>query len=428
MRLLIRSALLAAATVAALGAVPWEAAPLVVPAISPYVVFAGAIAQCAATWATLLGAPVLLIALFRHRWFCRNACPVGLVTEYAGRWSPMPKSTCRKLPNLGPWITLMTLAGACVGYPLLLWLDPLAIFSGFFGVFGRPWSAAVALPALGLPILVVLSFLIPGAWCLRLCPLGATQELVVLTPKKGAGVFSAESAPSAPDDLQEAGPRRALFRRRTVVALGLGAAWAVAALRVLRGRASVLIRPPGAADEAEFTGLCVRCGNCIRACPSGILAADLGEHGIASLLTPVARFAEDYCRETCHRCTQVCPSGAIARLSLAEKNRARMGLAQVDMAICVLGDDRECQVCRNHCPYEAIQILWSDESYTNAPRVDPQRCNGCGACEAACITSPQKAIRVMPISSSSPSATEPVDGDLRRSLPSAGAGPGDLPG
>jgi ferredoxin len=35
--------------------------------------------------------------------------------------------------------------------------------------------------------------------------------------------------------------------------------------------------------------------------------------------------------------------------------------------------------------------------YTLTPQIDPNRCNGCGACEAACPTSPQKAIVVLPI-------------------------------
>ena len=66
------------------------------------------------------------------------------------------------------------------------------------------------------------------------------------------------------------------------------------------------------------------------------------------------------------------------------------------MDLCLLGDDRECSVCRNRCPYEAIRLVFSEEEYTLTPVVDLDRCPGCGACEAACPTQPTKAIVVEP--------------------------------
>jgi len=287
----------------------------------------------------------------------------------------------------------VAVAGACVGYPLLLWLDPLAIFGGFFSIWHKPLDAVSLLPAIGLPVVLVISLLLPGAWCLRICPLGAMQELLA---------WRAGSRPSAHqhalfDDPAEATATSHRFPRRSLVALGLGAGWAAFALRVLRKDKSLPIRPPGAVEDPYFSGLCVRCGNCLRACPSGILHPDGGEHGVASFLTPVVRISDDYCREGCNRCTQVCPSGAIGRLTLDEKRQARMGVAKVDLSICVLSDDHECQICRSRCPYEAIKIVWSDATYSCSPVVDPQKCPGCGACEVACITTPVKAIRVVPL-------------------------------
>jgi ferredoxin-type protein NapF len=172
-----------------------------------------------------------------------------------------------------------------------------------------------------------------------------------------------------------------------------GLIWAVL-VRIVRGEPPRCLRPPNAAKEAQFAGLCVRCGNCARVCPTKIIEPDLGEHGIAGLLAPVVRFRDDYCREDCTRCTGVCPSGALVPLGPDEKISTVMGFPRVDMSLCLLGDDRECSICRNHCPFEAISLVFCEVEYTLTPQVDPQRCPGCGACQVACPTTPDKAIVV----------------------------------
>jgi NAD-dependent dihydropyrimidine dehydrogenase PreA subunit len=79
---------------------------------------------------------------------------------------------------------------------------------------------------------------------------------------------------------------------------------------------------------------------------------------------------------------------------VAEKKTARMGLARVDMGLCLLSEGRECNICKNACPYDAIGTAFSEEEYTTVVTIDRERCPGCGACEAACPTSPRKAIVV----------------------------------
>ncbi len=183
--------------------------------------------------------------------------------------------------------------------------------------------------------------------------------------------------------------------RRVVLGAIVGTVWA-SAVRRLRGSTSPLLRPPGAVDEARFTGLCVRCGNCLRVCPTNIIRPAEAEHGIAGLLTPRLDFSDDYCKEDCVRCTQVCPSGALVPIAQQQKEHVSIGLPRVNMDLCLLGDDRECSICRNWCPYEAITLKFCEIEYTLTPRIDATKCPGCGACETACPTAPAKAILIDP--------------------------------
>jgi ferredoxin-type protein NapF len=362
-------------------------ASLAVPSLSPYVAVAAAIAVRSITITALLALPVLCLSLLRPRWFCRFACPTGLLVEMAGRVRARPAACGTRLPAIGPWVVLLTVGGACLGYPLLLWLDPLAIFSGCVNALRQTSGRTVWISAAGLPALLLSGLLWPGAWCRRLCPLGATQDLLAL-----AGRELRRRGRPRPPTL----PSWRMLRR-TALGVGLGAIGAGGFVRALSGARPPRLRPPGAVGEAAFTGLCVRCGNCGRVCPSRIIHPDLG-HGVDSLLTPTIRYDDAYCLESCRRCTEVCPSGALLRLALAEKRHTVIGLPHVDMNVCLLGDDRECALCRTHCPYDAIRIVFSETNYSSLPQVDPGRCNGCGACQVMCPTSPIKAIVIQPCS------------------------------
>jgi len=389
--LIMRIAALAACVVLLLPLLPWAGAALVVPALSPFVAIAGAIAARAVPVAALIALPVLVMALLRGRWFCRSLCPVGLLAEQADRVSLGWPSWTARVPRLGRGLALLSLGGACLGYPLFLWLDPLAILSGAFGATRLPLAAGPVLAVLALGLVL------PGAWCGRLCPLGATQELLaaceLILPRPPAG-----SGPAG-------GLRRRAWLRVASEALlaAAGAGLALLMRRVALGRGDPPIRPPGALDEGRFAGVCTRCGNCLRACPTGILRPDTAPAHPEGWLAPVAVFDPGYCREDCAACTQVCPSGAIARLTPMSKRSVAMGIAKVEIELCHLANNHECEICRRHCPFEAITYAFDETAYIRTPVVRADRCTGCGACEVACpCSSPpsepprRKAVRILP--------------------------------
>ena len=160
---------------------------------------------------------------------------------------------------------------------------------------------------------------------------------------------------------------------------------------------NVLVRPPGALPERAFLASCVRCGECMKACPTNTLQpAGLGS-GVAGFLAPVVVPRKGPCEPSCTRCGQVCPTGAVKPLPLAEKTCARIGAAAIVKDRCIAWEkDRECLVCDEVCPYGAVELRRTPENKIAVPFVDERRCNGCGFCEHHCPVEGPSAIVVEP--------------------------------
>ncbi|MBM3296894.1 MAG: 4Fe-4S dicluster domain-containing protein [Candidatus Aminicenantes bacterium] len=174
-----------------------------------------------------------------------------------------------------------------------------------------------------------------------------------------------------------------------------------------RRAASSLIRPPGALPEPAFLSRCVKCGECMKACPTGGLQPVLGEAGPEGLWTPRLVPRIGYCEYYCSLCSQVCPTGAIKELGVEEKLAVKIGTAWVDKNRCLpyaLG--KPCIVCEEHCPTSPKAIKLVDHpvllpdgtvSVQRAPFVDTALCIGCGICENKCPVMDQPAIYVTSI-------------------------------
>jgi ferredoxin-type protein NapF len=190
-----------------------------------------------------------------------------------------------------------------------------------------------------------------------------------------------------PDQKIEHGTRRAFLGAAAGLAGGFILRWIISPV-------SKRLRPPGAVAEDKFKTLCIRCGNCVRICPAKIIQHDTASPDTPGILAPMLGFSSDFCRADCNRCGQGCPSGAIAPLPLDAKNRRKIGLARIAMEDCLLTEGRECSICSLICPYNAIEEVFNQETYSYTLRVDPDRCNGCGQCQIVC---PPKVIDIKPI-------------------------------
>jgi ferredoxin len=340
---------------------------------------------------SILGLIFAAISLVRKRWFCRYICPVGLILDTVSGTKLPIKSWWKGCPSLGKYIVFVTAAGAILGYPLFLWMDPLAFLNNAFSVYKATDVLAGILSLSGMVILLLLAFTSGDFWCARICPLGATQDLLGSI----GSYFRNFRKPGGAESRVETAPGNAVpATRRMFIAIAAGLGFSLLAQKIGQARSDdAPLRPPGAIKEDQFTGLCLRCGNCIRTCPSRIIHPDTGQSGVLGFMSPVVRYETDYCNEECNACTTVCPSGALQSLNLEQKNRYVIGKASVDTSLCLWGFT-DCNTCIHACPYEAIKVQWYEEAYESFPGVDPLKCNGCGACEVVCPTGDLKAITV----------------------------------
>ena len=162
-----------------------------------------------------------------------------------------------------------------------------------------------------------------------------------------------------------------------------------------------LIRPPGVMNEQKFLDKCIRCGNCMRACPTNGLQPVIFESGLAGIWVPHLVPEIGYCEYNCNLCGNVCPTGAIPRLILAKKKEQKLGLAYIDKNICIPWlQNKECIVCEEHCPVPSKAIKAYEEIFSGKrikkPFVDNSLCIGCGICQNKCPTRPERAILVSP--------------------------------
>ncbi len=157
------------------------------------------------------------------------------------------------------------------------------------------------------------------------------------------------------------------------------------------------LRPPGALPEEEFIQRCIRCGNCMKVCPTNVLQPLPMAHGPGAAWTPVLDTRRGYCEYQCNLCGRVCPTDAIAELPLDKKQKVKIGIGVFNKKICIpFAKGENCIVCEEHCPVPEKAIRVKEGSVKGRkvmlPYVVADLCIGCAICELKCPTAPDKGI------------------------------------
>ena len=243
--------------------------------------------------------------------------------------------------------------------------------------------------------------------CIESCKFGALKYRFA---------WGKDSSPSAQNDKGQAAQndkpqndkgRRAMMAGTVAVAgaaalKGLEARAQEAAKKVDGGFADVLpkqapqrevpLTPPGSKSVKDFYSRCTACQLCVAECPNNVLRPS---GSLEHLMQPEMSFEKGWCRPECTRCSELCPAGAIERITREEKTQYHVGSSHVNLELCVSASGKaNCGKCAQICPSGAIQMVENKETGLLFPVVAEEICTGCGACEHLCPVRPVSAITV----------------------------------
>ena len=183
------------------------------------------------------------------------------------------------------------------------------------------------------------------------------------------------------------------------------------------------IVPPGAVSLKNMAQHCTGCQLCVSVCPNNVLRPS---GNLMTLMQPESSYERGYCRPECVKCSEVCPAGAIRKITTAEKSAISVGHAVWVKENCIpMTNGVACGNCARHCPTGAIIMVPCNEvcdkeghfgkghgkgmgngqggghgkqerrhGNVMVPAINEALCIGCGACENLCPARPFSAIYV----------------------------------
>ncbi len=421
---------------------------------------------------------IIIGTLFFGRFFCSWVCPLGTFNQIVGSIftrlraaDTVALNTYRILYRLKYYILALFLAIAAFGSLQTGLLDPISFITRSFTIsvfpainqsqgwlyMKQPLFNGGTL--LGLIFLVVIfaNRFVPRFWCRAVCPLGALLGLLAFRPlfriwrnvdlctdcKKclahchggcdpdsALRVTECHLCMNCIEDCPEAAIHYGLptssssvqmpldVSRRRLIESALAGAMLFPMMRsTIASKTSPqyrVIRPPGSLAEEAFLRRCIKCGECMKVCPTNAIQPALFEAGFEGIWTPILINRIGYCEYNCVLCSRVCPTGAITPLTIEKKlgrgagqRPLKIGTAFYDRGRCLpWAMNIDCIVCEEVCPTSpkaiwfqtlAVELRDGTMKKLKRPYVDPNLCIGCGICETKCPIRDNAAIRITSI-------------------------------
>ncbi|MDI6733323.1 MAG: 4Fe-4S binding protein [Planctomycetota bacterium] len=317
---------------------------------------------------------ILLVTLYQSRFWCRNLCPLGALLAIVSKWRILNINLNKQL---------------CSECNLCLSVCKTGVFNSVDpeSVRGDADVSAKDLLAVSPYRINFANLSINDKECIQ------CFSCVKECPQDGISIGFFKGRRISPSFIPE--------RRSLIIASGV----AILSAPLLRKTLSLkknlhipLLRPPGSArSEIDFLAKCLRCGECIKVCPTNGLQPLLSDAGLYALFSPTLVPRIGHCSYYCNTCGQVCPSGAIKPLELGDKQEYKIGLAYFDTTRCIpYAHKKNCLCCEEYCPLPQKAIEHYEKDGINYPYIIEELCIGCGLCENICPVSGLAAIRVYP--------------------------------